>query len=256
MIASLLSIVCADIVFVGSGGCDGSDHACVKPASASLGQQIDAFEWDGASPLRLASNTSTGGVPTWVIARESPAGTSCVFATLSDIDRIASYERSGSTLTLRSKVPSGGAAPVFLDTAGGVLLAANYNGPDTGRNNNASVGSLLIGDDCSLTLADSLHVHGSGPDPSRQLSSHVHSVVVARPVSGASAVAFAADLGADAVYSLAVDLGSGKLELMATAQLKPGSGPRRACRSEGVARAGAAPAPDPRPRGLCAGTSR
>ena len=91
--------------------------------------------------------------------------------------------------------------------------------PGAGR----AVASLLVGADCALKPADAVPYNRSSVDPSRQRSSHVHTVVVDPAVPTRI---FAADLGGDAVYTLTVDLATGRLAHTGMSLAPAGSGPR------------------------------
>lgn len=199
-------------LYLGAGGCDVADSQCSAPP-APLSNQI-VVKCDG-QPLQ---NVTTGGSPSWLhLSRDGK----CLFATQSDTNRVLSYERA--TLKLVANVSSGGIAPVKLDSTAGVLLVANYGTPTAG----ASVASLRIGADCSLTPADSLPFNRSSIDPRRQLSSHIHTVVADdNALEAATAQVMAADLGGDALYTLRVRLRDGALKLEHTRPVTPGSGPR------------------------------
>jgi len=221
----------ASTVYIGNGGCDVSDADCESPP-APLGQQINVFRQggDGSEPWELLGNYTTRGKPSWVTV--SPDNR-CLFATLSDISRVVSYERmSDGTLEPRADVPSGGRSPVHLDHASdGVLLVANYDGPDdrTSCEGGATLTSLLVGERCALTPANSLgFFEGSGIDPAgRQACSHVHSVVVdPANFGGGTAQAFVQDLGADKIYTVRVKLTDGTLKLHRTTAVAAGTGPR------------------------------
>ena len=214
LINILVGVAAADSRYlVGSGGCDVSAVACSPPASP-LGQQVVAL--DGG---HVTSNTSTPGSPSWL----HMAG-SCVFAAVTDTDQVASFKLGADgALTPASVLPSAGRNPVKLDTAGPILLAANYGG--TGG---ASVASFMFDEaSCSLRAGTSVPFNRSSIDPKRQATSHVHTVVVDAAASTATTVnLLAADLGGDAIYTLQVAFGGGDLRLLHTASTKPGSGPR------------------------------
>ena len=228
----------AGFIYTGAGGCDVSDTACVPPA-APYSQQINAFsQQTKGGKLYPVANYTTGGTPSWVIVPPDEPGTNtkCLFATLSDINRVVSYEvLAGGALSLVSNVSSGGLSPVYLDhhyaqypKTGKALLVGNYNGGCAAGG--ATVASLLVGEKCALSPGDSIAFHGSGPDPTgRQECSHAHSVVVDRYSSDEAAGtidAFVQDLGADKVYTVALELPTGKLALKHTAVVAAGSGPR------------------------------
>jgi len=114
--------------------------------------------------------------------------------------------------------------PVKLDSAGAVLVAANYGGGTSG----ATVTTVLFDpQDCSLNPASSMPFNRSSIDPSRQANSHVHTVVVDTAASTTESVqVLAADLGGDVVYTIKVAQSDGAITLAHTSPMKPGSGPR------------------------------
>ena len=207
--------------FVGAGGCDVSDAQCQKP-SLPYSHQIVALHGTAAK-----INTTTAGSPSWLHIN---AERTCLFAALTDASKVASYEiLDGKLVGPKSVVDSGGKFPVKLDSVRSFVIVANYGASTEG----ASVGSLVVGDECKccLKLADSMPFNRSSVDPHRQLSSHIHTVVVdGANVAREDARVYAADLGGDAIYRLSVHLkGSppGALTLEETAAVVPaGSGPR------------------------------
>ena len=226
-------------VYIGPGGCDGADKAC-KPPSEAAGETIQAFSWDGIGSdlVPLGSYRHEGGVPTWITAGHND----CVFASLSNIDKVISYERSGDgTLKEATAVTSGGAAPVHLMAhPHATLMVANYHGPDdTKVQDGASVASLRVGNQggvqCSLTPGDALPVTGHSVDPTRQGASHVHSVAV-DPHNATRF--FAMDLGADKIYTLGVDshAPTSPITLLHETDAEAGSGPRHSVVHPGLNR--------------------
>lgn len=214
------------LVLVGPAGCDVSDSkGCKQPQTSAL-QEISLFAWPSpSSPMtQVAPPISTNGAPIWLRTEGR-----CLFASLGDKSEIVSYQRTGAAeLSLRSRLASGGKAPVFVDSVNTVLIAANYHGPDnTTQPDGASVASFLIANDCSMTAADSVPVHGSSIVPSRQGTSHVHSTVFddAAPELGQRRL-FACDLGGDAIYTFDVSTSDGKLKQVQRLATTPGSGPR------------------------------
>ena len=208
--------------FVGAGGCDVSDDECHTP-SLPFSHQIVALHQD----RQESTNVTTGGTPSWLHIN---GDRSCLFAALTNVSKVASYEIvDGALVGPKSVLPSGGKYPVKLDTVnrlGGLLLVANYGGPTDG----ASVTSMTIGEVCKCCLvhADTMRFNRSSVDPQRQLSSHIHTVVVGT-IAMADAQVYAADLGGDAIYRLSVHLRSppGSLRLQETTPVEPrGSGPR------------------------------
>ena len=233
------------LVLVGPAGCDVSDASCTPPSHAAM-QQVSILRWE--SPAGAMSEAApaldTGGIPVWLHTDGR-----CLFAALANSSQIVSYERSAPQvdaatatdggdgdggaaveLTLRSRVASGGKNPVYVDSRRGVLVAANYHGPDdTTAPDGAGVASFVVGADCGLTAAGWLPVHGSSTVPSRQGAAHVHSTVfddVAPPGARGRHRLYACDLGSDAIYTIDVDGADGSLTQVQRTATTPGSGPR------------------------------
>jgi len=211
-------------VLIGPGGCDVSASNCT-PATGADASSILQFEWSGDAQdeMKRVNSYNTHGKPTWIHASES-----CVFATLSDINTIVSYQIGENTLKLMSNVSSEGISPVFLDNINDVLIVANYHGPDDGKDaTGATAATLKINQDCSLSKGDSIPVTGHSINPSRQGTSHVHSVVANPHLTNAThGVFLACDLGGDAVYTFAVNLQTAMLTELHKSSVTPGSGPR------------------------------
>ena len=104
------------VLFVGSGGCDVSDTGCAQP-SPPFSHQILALSPSGS----VLQNTTTEGSPSWVhVGGMSPHDRlqKCVFAALSDVDKVASFALDAATGLLSpavSVVHSGGASPAQLE---------------------------------------------------------------------------------------------------------------------------------------------
>jgi len=204
----------APSVLVGSGGCDVSDSLC-EPPVPPFSRQIVLLSAGG-----VKHNYTTPGAPSWLHVSGS-----CVFAAATTDNSLLSYKlgAGGALDGPVSAVPSGGLAPVKLDSAGTTLVAANYGSPSSG----ASVASFVVDPQaCSLTAGASMPFHRSSVDPRRQTNSHVHTVVVDHAASSANQTrVLAADLGGDAIYTLDVSA-SGAISLLHTAAAAAGSGPR------------------------------
>ncbi|WP_245777957.1 lactonase family protein [Lentzea xinjiangensis] len=120
-----------------------------------------------------------------------------------------------STLKVINKQPTGGADPchLTLDLAGKHLITADY-----------SSGSLSVfplrRDGGIGARTQKVQHEGSGPDPERQEGPHAHHIVF----DPAGRYALAVDLGADAVFGYSFT--GGRLDLVSTAKLAPGAGPR------------------------------
>ena len=141
--------------------------------------------------------------------RDQPTGSVSAFA----LDG-----RTGA-LTPLNQEASGGSGPahVSVDTAGKVLLVANYGG--------GSVASLPIQTDGSLKPAASVIEHeGASVHPKRQTKPYAHSI----KVDPSNTFAYAADLGADRIFVYRLDPGAATLTPATppAATMAPGSGPR------------------------------
>jgi 6-phosphogluconolactonase len=110
---------------------------------------------------------------------------------------------------------------VAADPQGRSLLLAHYSG--------ATVAWLPLGSDGSLA-GDPVTVRheGTGPHPGRQEAPHPHAIVLAPAVPNALQFAYAADLGADAIFAYRLDGATGGLVANEPALVKtrPGAGPR------------------------------
>lgn len=130
-----------------------------------------------------------------------------------------SIDLSNGNLKLLNQSPSGGGGPCHLaiDKEGKYLAVANYGG--------GSVACIRLNKDGSLGEITSFIQHtGSSVNKQRQNAPHAH--WVGFDPSGRSL--FVCDLGIDKVLVYKVDRQTGKLTLDsdATAELKPGAGPR------------------------------
>ncbi|MFQ4148553.1 beta-propeller fold lactonase family protein [Arthrobacter sp. LAPM80] len=115
-------------------------------------------------------------------------------------------------LNILGRLSTGGADPCHVAFADGTVWAANYS--------SGSAAVLSLADLLANTVSEpKLVAHpGSGPVPGRQGQSHAHQVT-ATPWG----TALVADLGADRVDEYAL---AGGNELLGSAQLPPGTGPR------------------------------
>lgn len=217
--ALLAGAVASTIAYVGAGGCDVSDAACVAPPTPSMNLlQVVSLAADGAI-------SAVGAVPmqasaVWLTADPSRP---CLYAALAGPSVVTSFNTAfPEAPAFVSQVNASGINPVHLSLINGnILLAANYKGPDDGTDSTgAGVASFTVGEDCSLTFADSVPHQGQSVDPSRQGSAHVHSFTAL----GAS-MAVACDLGQDLIFTYSVDA-TGKLAEMHRVATTPGSGPR------------------------------
>ncbi|MFD5828101.1 lactonase family protein [Lentzea sp. NPDC060358] len=117
-------------------------------------------------------------------------------------------------LKVVNKQATGGADPchLTLDPSGKFLITADYS--------SGSLSVFPVNADGSLGARTQKVQHqGSGPDPDRQAGPHAHHVVF----DPAGKYAAAVDLGADSVFFYSFD---GRLQLVSTAKLAPGAGPR------------------------------
>lgn len=167
---------------------------------------VDAVAASGAS--FLAAHPT---LPVVYTTHESTPGAVAAFALRKD----AVPTPLGAPLT------SGGANPCHLTVhpGGDYLLSANY-GTDTLPGTVAV--HRLDADGRLVDLTDVVEHKGSGPVVDRQEGTHAHQVVV----DPAGRYILATDLGADTVFTYELDTDAGKLKLVATSQLRPGSGPR------------------------------
>ncbi len=134
-----------------------------------------------------------------------------------------SINQQTGDLRFLNQQPSRGGAPCYVSAAknGKFVLVANYVGGDVGGN----VSVLPIQPDGRLGVAtDTVQHRGSGANPQRQERPHAHCVVL----DAANRFAFAADLGADKIFSYRFDANQGNLMPNAppSFQTKPGAGPR------------------------------
>ncbi|HUQ60896.1 lactonase family protein [Lentzea sp.] len=121
---------------------------------------------------------------------------------------------NAATLKVINKQATGGADPchLTLDPSGKHLITADYS--------SGSLSVFPINADGSLGARTQKVQHqGSGPDPERQEGPHAHHIVF----DPAGRYAAAVDLGADSVFFYSFN---GRLQLVSTAKLAPGAGPR------------------------------
>ncbi|HEX7308574.1 lactonase family protein [Lentzea sp.] len=119
-----------------------------------------------------------------------------------------------ATLKVINKQATGGADPchLTLDPSGKFLITADYS--------SGSLSVFGVNTDGSLGARTQKVQHkGSGPDRDRQAGPHAHHVVF----DPAGKYAAAVDLGADSVFFYSF---TGRLQLVSTAKLAPGAGPR------------------------------
>lgn len=215
----LVSAVGDLTVYVGSGGCDGSDSSCVPDPS---GQKVlKSLSLSDTGELRaLDRDVAVDDLPVWITG----TGSGCLFvARPNRNDLVSLMVGVDGRLSPVSSTPSGGRTPVFAAPSVDqrFLLVANYNGPDdTKVSNGATAASFRIEQDCRLTLVDSKIHAGSSVDPQRQGAAHVHSLVPAR-----DGFLFACDLGMDLIFMYKLQ-SDGKLTEISRTRTAPGLGPR------------------------------
>lgn len=218
-----------ELVFVGSGGCDGADRSCVpSPAEEEV---LHAIHVQPDGKLVPGSEYPVDGLPVWLTPFHT-GEQQCLFVLRADKDDILSLVVDGVGVQERGSYATGGAAPVFADVARvgpngevNVLLVANYHGPDDATSSEgASAVSMHIHSDCTLELADVHNHSGSSVDKARQSSAHVHSFVFA-PFGDFRTMAYACDLGLDQIFAYEV-LPDGGLAESVRVNVTPGSGPR------------------------------
>jgi 6-phosphogluconolactonase len=131
-------------------------------------------------------------------------------------------DRAG-TLEQLGRRPAKGPVSCYTatDPSGRALLIAHYNG--------ATVAALPLGADGSLAGDPvALRHEGKGADPGRQEAPHPHAIIPAPAAEGRPQFAYAADLGADAIFAYRLDAAAGRLVANDPPLVKtrPGAGPR------------------------------
>jgi 6-phosphogluconolactonase len=193
------------------GKADGILAASFDPASGRIGP---------VTALAAARN------PSYLAASASGENVYAVHETLTFEDQrgggITAYardRRSGHLTRLNARATVGKSpCHVALDRTGRFVLTANY-GVDAG-----SVTVYRLEPDGRLgDMTDHVEHTGSGPNPVRQATSHVH-MIASDPLTGDLLVA---DLGSDTVFVYALDR-DGRLTPKTAANLTavPGAGPR------------------------------
>ncbi|KAI0048625.1 putative isomerase YbhE [Auriscalpium vulgare] len=191
---------------------------------ASYTDAIATLRFDStARELKLVSTVQVGHHPSWIVTH--PDDPSLVFTGLEQADgRILAlkYDAEGRG-TVVGSISSGGADPASLLAADGTLFIGNY-----------SSGSLVVtplsasppyfSDAASVSTQFS----GTGPDASRQESSHPHQVVF---VPGREEL-LVPDLGADKTWRLLKQ--GGVWTVKGHVEYEPGSGPRHVVFNDGI----------------------
>mmetsp|Transcript_46771 Transcript_46771/g.130235 ORF Transcript_46771/g.130235 Transcript_46771/m.130235 type:complete len:405 (-) Transcript_46771:129-1343(-) len=229
VISSLAGVGVADsdIVYVGSAGCDGSDEGCQH--GGNLEHVIRAIEvtTEGALKPRPDLSIDAGANPVWMATAKQGVQT-CLFVARADKNDIVAFAigQVGAASAAGPPTSSGGAAPVYAEAMDNVLLVANYHGPDNATTSDgAAASTLLILPGCELKFADTQPHSGSSINPERQGGAHVHSFVAAAAFVYQRPIAYACDLGMDAIFAYSVGA-DGKMGLESVTKTPPGSGPR------------------------------
>lgn len=206
--------------------CAASTKVIVGGYAPANEQGIRFFEWDDSAG-RLTAAGGVAGVenPSWILP---DPGRQRLFA----VGESAEFEGQNTGAIALVQIPndgiasvsgftaSGGASPCHLSLAaqGQGLLVANYRG--------GNVGIVPLGDVAdSLPAICSLQQHvGTGPNIQRQEHAHAHSFIES-PNGG---IAYAADLGCDAVFAYEVGAEGNALTPRSdlTYAADPGAGPR------------------------------
>jgi len=128
-------------------------------------------------------------------------------------------DQNNGSLSFLNRQTSGGGAPCYVDVdkEGQSVFAGNYLG--------GSLSMFPIGSNGTLSEPENLVKHqGSGINPQRQESPHVHCTLV----SPDNRMLFVADLGTDQVKGYVYDAANNRLDTDAASVYKtePGAGPR------------------------------
>lgn len=214
----------SDVVFAGSGGCDGQDKDCKDPVGDDEAKLWSYTLTDDGS-MTVNKVLDVHGIPAWMVSGKSPEeGHDCIFVMLANRSTILSFQYSVYGLEqVGDAVDSHGAAPVHgsISSDGRTLLVANYHGPDDACvSTGANAASFSIAPSCALTFADAKQHSGSSVIKSRQCGAHVHSFT-----AGRGNLAFACDLGSDSIFTYKVGADS-KLTESSRVSVEPGQGPR------------------------------
>ncbi|MEO7268435.1 MAG: beta-propeller fold lactonase family protein [Knoellia sp.] len=207
-----------------------SEDRWVAIASAPAGQVVGTVTlhaWDGALDLGEAAASIELERPSWLAW--GPDGRHLHVACETEEGHIVTLVADLSTgdapgLAEVGRVRSGGASPCHLTLLpdGLTLIAANYA--------DGTVSTVEVRDGVVTDLVDVARLTGSGPDPSRQSSSHAHQVV---PLSADRVVVV--DLGADEIVTYAVR--DRELHRLTSSTMPPGAGPRHIVRDPTTRRA-------------------
>ncbi|KDR69871.1 hypothetical protein GALMADRAFT_255713 [Galerina marginata CBS 339.88] len=183
---------------------------------ASYSNDIVTLSFDSqAATLEVSSSLTVGHHPSWITSH--PAHPSVVWTGLEQSDGkilSLSYDAKGN-LKLLSELPSGGQDPCTLLAQKDEILVGNYS--------SGTVGVLPIFKDSTqnTTAPTTIQLSGTGPNKSRQESSHPHQVIVHEEYQEL----FVPDLGSDSVRRLKKSEG-GTWKLIGHIGFEGGGGPR------------------------------
>ncbi|KAF8911688.1 Lactonase, 7-bladed beta-propeller-domain-containing protein [Gymnopilus junonius] len=184
---------------------------------ASYSNEIVTLTFDPTVPsLEVTSKLTVGHHPSWIAS--SPGYPELVFTGLEQADgKILTLGKdSEGRLHKIAEVSSAGSDPCHLVVVKNELVIANYS--------SGTVGFLPIHRDPKLASAmtpASIQLSGTGPNTSRQESSHPHQVVFNEEYQEL----FVADLGADKVLRLS-KTEDGAWKVIGEIDYEPGGGPR------------------------------
>ncbi len=214
--------------YVGMGGCDVADNLCVPPPMDLQNQILVLAVDERSGDVRLVSNTTSDGTANWVRAvggdsrlllatGKKPVGAGSVIQSFRISERDGALEAAG-------RVPSIAEGPVYVDvsTDARIVAFSVYEGKNT--TGGGGTGSAVLGADGSLSARSFVRHPGSSVDPSRQTSTHPHSVRFDPKSDGE--FAYQPDLGTDHIYTFRVDRSDGSMSTHALLRVSPGFGPR------------------------------
>jgi len=178
-------------------------------------------EGPGVSRLELAYDGLLGAVQRVSTGLRNPSFLALAGDALFAVEELADGQLATldpETLELRRRTPTLGSDPCHVVVRGGSVLAANYSTGTTAVVGTADTPATEDGAEAAAAYV--LEHQGSGPVADRQESSHAHQVT-----ETPWGTVLVSDLGADRVdeYALAA---SGRFELLRSAELPPGAGPR------------------------------
>lgn len=184
-------------------------------------------EQEGVSAMLLDTETGAisrvsgvAGIHNPSFLRVNKAGTHLyvVSETGAEPGSVLSYALTGDNngLTAINETSTLGGSPCHaeLDQSEQLLVVTNYSG--------GNFCLYTIGDDGSLSLADTIRHEGRGPRDDRQEAPHPHSAII----DPAGRHVLVADLGTDEVVSYRIDREANKLVKQGATAVTPGAGPR------------------------------